>query len=123
MNIVPMTYDEFVEFIRDMHLKAADLVVVRNKGYSPYTNPFSNFMQQRDILEAYFGERYPLINIHGRACDKHSREETFITQGLPTHKDKYDEFLDAANYSFIQAAWWETLYRNDPKLIEGPIKK
>lgn len=123
MNILPMTYDEFVSFIKEMHDKAFELVAIRNKGYSPYANPFTNFMQQKNLLEPVFKERFPLVEMHGRTGDKHSRTETFITQGLPVHKDKYDEFLDATNYTLIQAAWWETLYRNDPKLVEGNIKK
>jgi len=116
-----MTYDEFVKFHEDMCIKMHDIVKVRNQGYSPYINPFSNFMKDEDLLKPYFGVRHPLISMHARAGDKHSRTETAILTGLPQHKDKYDEYIDGPNYFIFQAAWWETLYRNDPKLIEGPI--
>lgn len=121
-EITPYTYDEFIEIIAGFQKKCLDTIIAKNAGYSPYKNPYTNFMSQRDILEPIFGGRYPLISMDARSGDKKSRKQNFITNGLPKDKDYLDDFFDAANYSLIEASYWECLRRSDPKSIYGRIK-
>ena len=122
-EIVPYTYEEFIELNKKFHEHCLEITCTRNAGYSPGANPYSNFMQQREILEPIFGARYPLVSMDARSGDKKSRAQNFIVEGLPRHKDRLDDFFDGANYLLMQATYWECLRRNNPKLIYGRINQ
>lgn len=98
-----MTQEDFFTFSREMHDKAHQITLVKNKDYSPGDNPFSNF----ETLKDEFGADFPLKLLVARIREKCDRLVSYVNN---SHSDKNSEpeendFLDLCNYSILMLGY------------------
>jgi isocitrate dehydrogenase kinase/phosphatase len=110
LDIWKMTQEQFFAFSKEMHDKAHEITLIKNKDYSPGDNPFSNF----ETLKDEFGDDFPLKLLVARIREKCDRLVSYVNNG---HSDKNSEpeendFIDIANYAFLMLGYIKHIREN-----------
>lgn len=98
-----MNQVEFVQFSKEMHDKSHQITTVKNKDYSPGSNPFSNFEKLKDR----FGDDWPLKLLASRIQEKCDRLISYVDNGHSKDNSEPidNDFLDIGNYAILMLGY------------------
>jgi hypothetical protein len=100
---MPWTQEKFFAFSKEMHEKAHQITLIKNKDYSPNENPFSNFEKLKDR----FGDNWPRKLLASRIQEKADRlvNDAVIDRSKENSEAEDNDYLDCANYCIMALAY------------------